>query len=243
MNLKNLLIFIFILFITPSCIFSAKVSGLVIDDFDNLIIGADLKFVCDNMNLTFPTKSNNFGSFEIDNIYNNNCRIFASAKERVGFYDLEITENKLYQFELILNKKIIVNNNNNNNNPETNISKYVTLFLILLLFLIIIFFFFKIKKTSIKTKYKSNLKSKKINFTNRMHDLMHTLNENETKIVNYLIEHQGVATSSKIRRETNLPKTSFFRWIYTLENKNILKSEEFGNSKKLNLTDFFLYGK
>ena len=69
---------------------------------------------------------------------------------------------------------------------------------------------------------------------------MKTLSENENNIIKFLFENNNIATQSKIRHNTRIPKSTLHRHISKLESKNIIKVQEFGKLKKAELTEFFL---
>jgi len=104
--------------------------------------------------------------------------------------------------------------------------------------------FEKDKKEQIKIRNnitRDNTQTKnEIIMTSWMYDLIQTLNRNEKDIVETLIDLNGVATATKIRIKTGLPKTTVFRILNSLEKKKIIEFEDFSNMKKAKLTNFFL---
>jgi len=73
----------------------------------------------------------------------------------------------------------------------------------------------------------------------RADEILPTLNEREKEVVNYLLEHGDKKRFSKVRFETKIPKTSFFRVIDSLEKRKIIRVERFLNTAELFLTDWF----
>lgn len=227
--IKHLTIFVLIL-LSINIANSAQLIGVVIDNYDNLIVGANLDFKCDKnfKDINFPNITNSYGAFELDNIPKGDCRIFATFNNKVGYLDINIKEDKMYQEEIRLNMKKIDSNESN--------TFLIFITILIIITLLIIIFAYKKKKT----RRKSIKKNKEIIVTKGMQDIILTLNEVEKKVIEFLINNEGSATQSKIRKHTHIPKTSLFRWINSLENKNLVKTEDFGNMKQVSFSDFFL---
>ncbi|MFW5705345.1 MAG: helix-turn-helix transcriptional regulator [Nanoarchaeota archaeon] len=212
-------------------VFSAQISGLVYDDSDNLIAGANIHYDCLQNTSEFPNSTNSYGAFRIISNDSIDCRIYSNFKNKVGFVDVKTLSNETKKVQLKIQTEVLSTQESSSN----------SVLLLDILFYIIIGFIliFIIYRFSNKKKVDLS-KNKEINLTSRMNDLLETLNEQEQHIVKCLISEGGRATQSKIRIETGIPKTSVHRWTLSLEKKGFVRSESFGQKKRLYLTDFFL---
>ncbi len=214
--------------LTVTAVPVAVIRGIVLDNYDNLVVGAALNFQCSSpVEGDFPYVTDNVGSFRVNNVRLGKCRVFASSGSSVGFVDLDL-QNKLHQVELRIDKRTTSKNN-----------VFLWLILVFLAGIVVWFFFFRKKpKAAVKGS-----KEEGIMLTSRMKDLLKTFNENENSVVKFMLE-QGVPVSqAKIRASTGIPKTSLFRCIQSLEKKNIVVSSSVGKLKNVEFTDFFLSGR
>lgn len=206
----------------------ANIYGIVMDAYDNLLPNAKLEFQCPNsLTEIFPTQTNNFGIFNVKNIPFGECVVLAEYDDNFGFFKINIDENIDNHISIVITDDTEKNN----------------LFYWLLFFLVIIIVFLIIKYLYLP-KYKLNIKEKdvfeSVQITDKMNFLMKTFNDNEIKIVNFLISEGGCASQTKIRQNTLIPKTSLHRYVLSLEQKNIIKTFSIGKIKKIELSDFFL---
>ena len=74
----------------------------------------------------------------------------------------------------------------------------------------------------------------------RIKDIINTLNDKESLVVNFLLEHENKSTQSKLKYGVNIPKTTLSRLLEKLEAKNIINIERIGKAKKIELTGWFL---
>ncbi len=74
----------------------------------------------------------------------------------------------------------------------------------------------------------------------RARDIMATLNDREQKVVQYLLENNGMGSQANIRNHTGIPKTTLVRAFQSLEDKKVLSVEKIGKMKKVRLTEWFL---
>ncbi len=73
-----------------------------------------------------------------------------------------------------------------------------------------------------------------------MQKVIDTLSEREKTIVNTLINSGGKLDQSKIRYETEIPKSSLTGILNSLERKKIIKRKRYGRKNIIELTDWFL---
>ena len=177
--------------------YSAQVSGLVFDTYDNLVVGSDLDFDCSNINeMQFPNKTNHFGSFKIENISNASCRIFAKSNNLIGFVDLEILNSDM-KTKIILDKTGV-------DNARFKVMNFLYFLLILIMLILVIYFLFFNKKKRI-SNFK-DLDKKEILISEKMNGIINTLGDNEKLVIRYLIENGGFDTANKIRINTQIPR-------------------------------------
>lgn len=100
----------------------------------------------------------------------------------------------------------------------------------IVIILIIISLLFK------KIKFKSKFKE---DFSPGQKDLIHTLTENERKIIRELFNKKEL-TQKKISLLTGIPKSTLSRTLKRLEMKNFIEVRDYGNTKIIKLTDWFL---
>lgn len=101
---------------------------------------------------------------------------------------------------------------------------------ILLLFLMIFLF---LKKFKFKSKSRRD-------FSLGQKDLIHTLTENEKKIIEELLKSRKGLTQKKISLLTGIPKSTLSRILKKLEIRNFIEKRDYGNTKIVKLTEWFL---
>lgn len=79
-----------------------------------------------------------------------------------------------------------------------------------------------------------------IKATPKMKAILETLSENERKIAIFLIENNGKSRQNRIYYALLIPKVSLSRAVFSLENKNIIKTKRFGKVKEIELSEWFL---
>jgi DNA-binding MarR family transcriptional regulator len=75
--------------------------------------------------------------------------------------------------------------------------------------------------------------------TKKVLDVMKTLNQKESAIVELLLENEGRMKQSKIYAKLLVPKTTLSRTIRGLEARNILRLKPMGKTNLIELTDWF----
>ena len=63
--------------------------------------------------------------------------------------------------------------------------------------------------------------------------VLNFLNSNERKILERLLEHNGIATQSEISKMDKMTKLKTHRAVKSLEAKAIIKKEKYGKTNKL----------
>lgn len=93
-----------------------------------------------------------------------------------------------------------------------------------------------------KDEITGNPDSEDLKVTKQMKAVINTFDDYEKEVVTLLIKNKGTMTQSKIRYSTGIPKTSLFRCLQRLEQKNIIITENLGKMKTVKLKDTFLSG-
>ncbi len=207
------------------------------DKLDNLVGNAKLKFDCNNPEIIdYPETTDNFGTFSIDYFPSGNCKIFATYNKVVGFTQIKISKGAISEIEIKLDKTIVSDNGNN----------WIIPLLIMAIIILIIFFIARKKlnllqanQQKIKPKETSDNKTK-IPLGKRAHDILATLKDKEKDIIQFLAEHNGKSTQSKIYYTTGIPKVSLSRYIRRLEQKNIISINKVSKVNHLQLTEWFV---
>ena len=100
------------------------------------------------------------------------------------------------------------------------------------------------KKNKIQTKNmakpKEMIVEEKPKYPKKLEDIMKTLPEREMKIVELVWENKGQIKQSKIRHTLLLPKSSLSRMLRSLERRNVITLQPFGNSQVVKIQDWLL---
>ncbi|MBL7206513.1 MAG: winged helix-turn-helix transcriptional regulator [Candidatus Aenigmarchaeota archaeon] len=94
------------------------------------------------------------------------------------------------------------------------------------------------KETKKKPKEKKEAK-KEEKFTERQRDLIKTLPVKEKEIIDVLFKKNKI-TQKALARETTLPKSTLSRTLKKLKAKNIIEIDDYGTTKMIRLSDWFL---
>ena len=208
-----------------------SVIGTVYDNQGNVIRNAKVNFKSNKGYCNVEeTSTDNFGLFNV-NLPVGSCKISATYGNYVGYTTVEIEHGKLAETEIILNKNI----------SSSNLIFYVVIFLIVFILAAYFINSKKLKRRNLKIKEIEKDDSKrKIIEEPRIKDIINTLNDKESLVVNFLLEHENKSTQSKLKYDVNIPKTTLSRLLEKLEAKNIIKIERIGKAKKIGLTGWFL---
>ncbi len=218
------------------------VKGVVVDSLDNLVEGAKIKTDClEGRNF----ETDKYGSFLIRNVPGENCRIYATFADGVGFADITV-ENQIYTPKIKLDKTIV-----NLSAGKKNYTFILFLAIVLVIALIFIGLFLKLsgkkekeqkgaeenKQKEIKKECIEKIKETK---SGRVKDILKILNSNEKKVVGFLLENNNQSSQARIRYNTGIPRTSLARCLRGLEAKKIVSVEKLGKMVKVKLTGWLL---
>jgi len=190
------------------------IRGVVEDDLGNLISGAELKFQCEGDFTSFPQKTDKFGSFFVQNIPEGKCRVFALHRGKVGYADLELSNNELYDVQVTIDRKEAFKD---------------YLYLVIVAIVVYLsYIFWKLRK------------KKQNDTTKRIGDILETLPQKEKMIVEHMLKHDNEVSNSVIKHTFMIPRTSLSRIVASLEKKKIVTVEKHGKAIKLKLSEWFL---
>jgi len=208
-----------------------SVIGTVYDNKGNVIRNAKVNFKSNKGYCNVEEiNTDNFGLFNV-NLPVGSCKISAMYGNYVGYATVEIEHGKLAETEIELNKNI----------SSSNLIFYVITFFIVFILAAYFISSGKLKRKNLKNKeIKKDDSQRSIVEEPRIKDIINTLNDKESLVVNFLLEHENKSTQSKLKYEVNIPKTTLSRLLEKLEAKNIIKIERIGKVKKIELTDWFL---
>jgi uncharacterized membrane protein len=196
-----------------------NVIGRVYDNSGNIVSGAEVQYSCPGKHINSKGKTiTEFdGVYSFEYLPSGQCTISAAHSDDIGFVYVEISKGEILTQDIPIKQK-------------TTDFFPIYISIVFLIFLIALgLIFYNISKSPQK---------KKALQTKRQTDLMKTLDEHEIKIIEYLIQY-GKTKSYKVRGETNIPKTSFFRYLKKLERKNIIHMSKYGNRVSVELTAWF----
>ncbi|MBI2662053.1 hypothetical protein HYX11_01195 [Candidatus Woesearchaeota archaeon] len=219
-----------------------SLSGFVKDKVDIALSEANLNFDCNNaLGVNFPKKTDKFGSFSLEYVPLGECKIYSSYKDSLGIKEITIKQGSKQYLEIKLDTRLITSQSQNYS------PLFVLLFFGILLFVIglsLYYHYFRKKSLSTinkKTKTIKQKKEKTIQKTStRTADIFKTLRINEQKIVAFLQNQTEPIYFSKIHYQTGLSKSSLFRNLRSLEQKNIVETTKEGKIRKVKLTAWFL---
>jgi len=217
---------------------SGYLKGKVMDLAGNLIPNAELTFNCySEFSFNYPNKADNVGFFTVKNIPVGSCSVVASKNEVVGSVEFGIEKGEVVSVEVVLGESLA---------KKSNFVIWVITILVLILVVLLIIWFNikkKIKKPKkVEKKEHSEEKDEELEekLSKQTKALMKTLSEKEKKIVDFLLEHNNLASQAKIRHNTKIPRTSLTRVLQSLEKKKIAEIEKEGKMVSVKLSKFFL---
>lgn len=199
--------------------------GNVYNELGERIVNAKVKVDCGRDYGDKNTVSDEFGCFSLDYVSVGACEVLALSGNRVGSSTINLTKGELKTIDITLGQGV------KNDSDLT-----IQLILAFILIIIVIIFYF-----SRKGKPEPGIeKATKIELTERMRDIIQTLNDRERDIVNLLIENNGKLTQAEVRHFLRIPKATISRDIYSLEQKKIVETIKIGRNKDIRLTKWFL---
>lgn len=189
----------------------ASISGYAVDDRENLIKNAMLRFRCSGTKYTeYPKSTDDIGFFYVERIGFGNCQVSIIKDDRIITHNININKSMQYPLEFHLTEE----------QPSMNPNYFFLFFGVIIIILLSILTFGMQKKTKRK-------------------QLTKTLKPKEEKIVLCIRNNNNSATQSQIRSQTNIPKSSLHRILSCLEQRNIIEIREYDGLKKYELTDVF----
>jgi len=189
----------------------ASISGFIVDDNENLIKDAQLKFICSGeIHSKVPSKSDDIGYFEVDDIEFGTCVINVIKDEKVYSKELSIEISQEYPVRFVIQ------------GLKFKQSYMFTGVLLAIIFITLLIMFYRL--------FRKN---------SRQTDIMKTLRPKDIEVIDCIKCHAGCVTQSLIRHNTKLPKSSLHRIINSLEQKGILAQKEYDGIKKIELTEWF----
>jgi len=225
------------------------IRGVVKDSLDNVVPNSELKFECiSHVIKEYPTMTDKYGFFKVENVPEGSCKIFATYMEGVGSVDVIITQGSVNDVTINLDKTLYV---------RKSVWSTAVIFGILLLFILFAYYISKQYRGLIKasktpqittkspkqpslTPKKSVLTTPKPAKIGQSEAIIKTLNEKEKQVVQYLQNNGNKASQASVRHALGIPRTTLSRLLISLEKKKIVKVEKLGKMVKINLTDFFL---
>lgn len=187
-------------------------------------------------------KTDEFGSFTLKYVPAGNCEIFSSSDSKSGSVKFTIKEGelKIVEIDLMLPKT--------ESQPMFATMQILMIISAFLLVGIVVYkkYFLGIGRHRIEITPKREKKistassQPEMKVTKKMAGILQTLNENERNIVKFLIQNNGKGRQNRIYHALLIPKVTLSRAIFSLENKNIIKSVRLGKVKELELTKWFI---
>ncbi len=222
----------------------ASLRGTVVDKLNNIVNGAEIKLDCDKdyvarVNIT----TDKYGSFNTPIVPTGNCIIIAVYKDFHDQQEVAFNHGDFESIDLALNTQ-----------TNSSFALFGLILLISVIALASVVMWLRLrhdkeheqdelfnKHLEIKKPVRTRNASKSVkSLPSRVKDILPTLRDREKSIVQFLLDHDGTSSQSRIRFETKIPKTSLSRTFESLKAKNIVEIESFGKLKKIKLTKWFL---
>ncbi|MFH1106966.1 MAG: hypothetical protein V1787_03650 [Candidatus Micrarchaeota archaeon] len=225
-----------------------SVQGFVVDASNRTVSGARLQLQCassffDPSSLNDFPESDEFGAFSLRFVPAGSCKVLASSAGMVGSLDVALEGGELKNVLIPLSSSKSVQENPDGMLP------YVLSAAVLLVILAFYFFWRRPRRSipskahAVRTNVQSPPRHRAARRTAKMDAIMRTLPEGERRIVEFLLENGGRGRLSKVFYALLIPKTTLSRLVFSLENKNIVKTQKFGKIRQLELTEWFISDK
>ena len=226
---------------------TGSIQGYVIDRSQNRIKDADLQFKCKaNGPFTYPAKTDQFGSFDLDVAPVGTCKISAAYQGKVGEEEIKIDHGKPTNAIVNLDNALV-------SQQVSWVSIIIGAALGIAAAGAFSYLHFKKRHGTAKSKakepeqVKQELTAEVIEekrppeeLNPRARDIIATLKENEQAVVKFLLANENASTQAKLRNATGIPKTTLARIFQALEEKKVLSVEKIGKMKKVVLTEWFM---
>lgn len=217
--------------------------GVIKDSLANVVPNTEVTFTCVGYPLIEPKLSTDaYGYFRAD-LPIGNCRIHALKEQSTGSADIIITHGGLQDIALILN----VTQASTYTQKKVQVTYGWAVGIIVLLLLSIFWIGYRAvhpRKKSItkifdKTELAPSEKTPTLKLSQRTKDLLKTVNAREKQVLDVLLA-KGEQTQAQIFYGTGIPKASLSRLLPKLQSQNYIDIQDYGKTKKLTLTDWFL---
>ncbi|MBS1266119.1 MAG: hypothetical protein MAG795_00084 [Candidatus Woesearchaeota archaeon] len=202
-----------------------SVEGIVLDSLDNVIPKAELKFSCSaDMGEDWPDSTDKYGSFKYEYAPVGYCKVYTYFNKGVGIQEFYVSKGNITDISVKLDRTIVPNSVIKNRRSPT--SFILLIFVSLLVAFGVIYF-------TVRKKPDEQL-------SKRTKDILKTLNKKEKEVVMYLIDNKECRSQSKLSYEIKIPKTTLYRIIEKLQDKNIIDCNKKGKYKRISPTEWFL---
>jgi hypothetical protein len=209
-----------------------SLSGDVVDASNNLVPNSEVKFECGgDYGETESLSTDQFGSFSADWLPIGSCKVSAINGKKVGSSTVAINQGQVSSVTVSLEKEVA---------SLVDDYSWLLLLFVFVLAAVAIFMFMKYKS---REKELPEPEAKEIKPDGHMRDVIQALDENERKIVEFLMAKGGESLQNRMTRELAWPKSSMSRALGGLEARNIIKTEKLGRVKRVELSEWFLNGK
>ncbi|MFH1750583.1 MAG: hypothetical protein ABH863_02800 [Candidatus Micrarchaeota archaeon] len=226
-----------------------SVSGIVLSN-NRTVQGARIALKCpthfyDMEKFYGEIRTDEFGSFAMNSVPAKNCELFARSNGMSGRAGILLSKGDLKDVQILLTQESV--------KEEDNPAPFIAFGGLLLLIIGAIIFIGRKKpkeqaeKTRPMEKKAPSSKTSRAppgsnttRVTQRMRAIIGTLNGNERRIIEFLIQNGGIGRQNKVYHALLIPKVTLSRAVFSLENKNIIKTKRIGKVKELELTEWFL---
>ncbi len=240
------------------------VRGEVVDQDNNLVSGAILKFDClDVSKVKYPERTDTFGTFRVEDFPIGDCEIFAQANEFIGSGIVHVEKDKGSKIIIKLDQKIVKSD-----------SRFILFVFIFLFLLCVIAYatyyllssFTHQKKSEVeknrmiqKSEQRDELFSQENKFnqgskqnaeaivltpskidSKRLKTVFVALSKTEQQVVTYLQDQSGEVVQAAIRHALHLPRTTLGRALQSLEQKKVVITKKEGKAVKVKFTSWIL---
>ena len=193
----------------------AQVNGNVYDASHTLVSGAMLDLRCDNlMTASFPERTDKYGSF-VAYVPIGKCVIAAADNQFIGKNAITTERGISYTVDITLDAPLVQRN-----------AFLWPIFIVLVVVLV-----FLLRRFIRIPRRKRNTENPKLA------SILKTLSDADQQVVRYVSE-QRQTTSSAIRHNLKIPRTSLARLLERLTAKKIVELERYGKMKKVRLAEW-----
>jgi len=178
------------------------------------------------------------GRFSFRDVPTGECQVLTMYDGRLYLEDVYVVNDKVSKKDLVV---------------ESNDSYYMALVRVILGFTflgflsLILFSYIQLKKRTIPEQVMDEgadetKKYAPIRVTQRMQEIIAALPERQKKIIDLLIEYDGVLNSAEIIHYIEIPKATLSRELNHLEQQKIIDTVHVGRNRRVRFTGWFLSG-